>query len=64
MTPTADDLESPFFLIHGRGPLEGCSRLLGPGSIRDLGNTKDSSSLLNSVSYDQLTLNPCKKTGY
>ena len=28
MTPTADDLESPFFLIHGRDPLEGCTRFV------------------------------------
>ena len=41
-TPTADNLESPFFLVHGRDPLEGCTRLLGPGSIRYLANDKDS----------------------
>ena len=40
-TPTADDLESPFFIVHGRGPLEGCTRLLGKGSIRYLGDDKD-----------------------
>ena len=28
-TPTSDDLESPFFLIHGRDPLEGCTGLFG-----------------------------------
>ena len=39
-TPTADDLESPFFLVHGRDPLEGCTGLLGPGNIRYLGNDK------------------------
>ena len=39
-TPTADDLESPFFLIHRRDPLEGHIRLLGPGSIRYMGNDK------------------------
>ena len=39
-TPTADDLESPFFLIHSRDPLEGCTRLLGPGTIRYLGDDK------------------------
>ena len=38
--PTADDLESLFFLIHGRDPLEGCTRLLGPGNIRYLGDDK------------------------
>ena len=40
MTLTANDLESPFFLGHGRDPLEGCSRLLRPGSIRYLGDDK------------------------
>ena len=39
-TPTADDLESPFFLIHGSDPLEGYARLLGSGSIRYLGDDK------------------------
>ena len=38
--PTADDLESPFFLVHGRDTLEGCIQLLGQGSIRYLGNDK------------------------
>ena len=38
--PTADDLESPFSLIHGRDPLEGCTGLLGKGDIRYLGNDK------------------------
>ena len=38
--PTADDLESPFFLIYGRDPLEGCARLLGSGNIRYLGDDK------------------------
>ena len=33
-------LESPFFLIHGRDPLEGCTGLLRPGSIRYLGDDK------------------------
>ena len=32
-TPTADNSESPFFLVHGRDPLEGCNGLLGKGSI-------------------------------
>ena len=40
LTPTADDLESPFFLIHGRDPLEGCTGLLGSGNIRYMGNDK------------------------
>ena len=40
MIPTADDLESPFFLVHGRDPLEGCTGLLGKGSIRYLGDNK------------------------
>ena len=39
-TPTTDDLESPFFLIHGRDLLEGCTGLLGKGNIRYLGNDK------------------------
>ena len=39
-TPTADDLESPFFLIHGRDLLEGCTGLRGKGNIRYLGNDK------------------------
>ena len=37
---TVDDLESPFFLIHGRDPLEGCTELLGSGIIRYLGDDK------------------------
>ena len=40
LTPIADDLESPFFLIHGRDPLEGCARFLGSGNTRYLGNNK------------------------
>ena len=39
-TPTADDLESPFFLIHGRDLLEGHARLLGSGNIRYMGDDK------------------------
>ena len=39
-TPTADDLESPFFLIHGRDPLESHTRLLGKSDIRYLGDDK------------------------
>ena len=39
-TPTADDLASLFFLIHGRDPLEGCAGLLGFGNIRYLGDNK------------------------
>ena len=39
-TPTSDDLESPFFLIHGRDPLEGCIRLLGLSDTRYMGNKK------------------------
>ena len=39
-TPTADDMESPFFLIHGRDPLEGNTRLLGSGNTRYMGNNK------------------------
>ena len=40
MTPTAGDLESPLFPIHGRDPLEGCARLLGSGNIRYISNDK------------------------
>ena len=38
--PTADDLESPFFLIHGRDPLEGHAGLLGSGNIRYISDNK------------------------
>ena len=38
--PTADDLESPFFLIHGRDPLEDCTGVLGKSDIRYLGDDK------------------------
>ena len=38
--PTADDLESPFFLIYGRDPLEGHTGLLGKSDIRYLGDDK------------------------
>ena len=40
MTLTADDLEILFLLIHGRDQLDGHTRLLGPGSIRYLGDNK------------------------
>ena len=40
VTPTADNVESPFFLIHGTDPLEGHARLLGSGNIRYLGDDK------------------------
>ena len=39
-TPTSDDLESPFFLIHGRYPLEGCVGLFCSGDTRYMGNEK------------------------
>ena len=39
-SPTADNSESPSFLVHRRDPLEGCTRLLGPDSIRYLSNNK------------------------
>ena len=39
-TPTADDLESLFFLIHGRDRLEGHTGLLTLGNIRYLGDNK------------------------
>ena len=37
---TLDDLESPFFLIHGRDPLEGCTRIFSSGETRYMGNEK------------------------
>ena len=37
-TGMSDDLESPFFLIHGREPLEGCAGLFGSGDIRYMGD--------------------------
>ena len=40
LTPTSDDLESPFFLIHGRDPLEGHARLLSSCDIRYMGNDR------------------------
>ena len=39
-TPASDDLESPFFLIHGRDPLERHTRLFGSGDTRCMGNEK------------------------
>ena len=39
-TLTSDDLESPFFLIHGRDLLEGCTVLSGSGDIRYMGDDK------------------------
>ena len=39
-TPTSDDLESPFFLIHGRDPLKGHAGLFGSGDIRYMGDDK------------------------
>ena len=39
-TPTADDLESPFYLVHGRDSLEGHTGLLGKSYIRYLGDDK------------------------
>ena len=38
--PTSDELESLFFLIHDRDPLEGCTSLLGSGDTRYMGNEK------------------------
>ena len=40
LTPTSDDLESPFFLIHGRDTLEGHTGLLGSRDIRYMGDDK------------------------
>ena len=39
-TPTSDDLQSPFFLIYGRDPLEGCAGLFCSGDTRYMGNEK------------------------
>ena len=39
-TPASDDLESPFFLIHGRDPLEGHTGLFSSGDTRYMGNEK------------------------
>ena len=39
-TPTSDDLESPFFLIHGRNPLEGCTGLFCSGDTRYISDEK------------------------
>ena len=41
-TPTSDNLESPFFLIHDRDPLEGHARLFGLGDTRYMGDEKRS----------------------
>ena len=41
LTPTLENLESLFFLIHGRDPLEGCTGLFGSGDTRYMGNEKD-----------------------
>ena len=35
--PRAEDLESPFFLIHGRDPIEGHTALLSSGNVRYMG---------------------------
>ena len=40
LTPTSDDLESPFFLIHGRDPLEGHAGPFGLGDTRYMGDDK------------------------
>ena len=39
-TPTSDNLESPFFLMHGRDPLEGCPGLFCSGDTRYMGDEK------------------------
>ena len=44
-TPTSDDLESPFFLIHSRDSLEGCIGLLGMSDTRYMGNKNRSDTL-------------------
>ena len=40
LTPTSDDLESPFFLSHGRDPLEGHAGLFSSGDTRYKGDGK------------------------
>ena len=40
LTPTSDNLESLFFLIHGRDPSEGCTSLSGSGDTRYMGDEK------------------------
>ena len=40
MAPTADDLESPFFLVHGGDPLKGHTGLLEKNYIGYLGDDK------------------------
>ena len=39
-TPTSDDLEILFFLMHGRDPLEGCAGLFCLGDTRCMGDEK------------------------
>ena len=39
-TPTSNDLESLFFLMHGRDPLERCAGLLCSGDTRYVGDEK------------------------
>ena len=63
-TPTADNLDSPFFLIHGRDPLEGHPRLLGPGSIMYLGDDKGLILFADLCSHGQLMLSLYKKIGH
>ena len=38
--PTADKMESPFFLVYSRDPVEGHTGLLGKNDIRHLGDDK------------------------
>ena len=56
-TPTADDLESPLFLVHGRDPLEGPTGLLGKSYIRYLGNDK---GLILFAEITKLVVSPCQ----
>ena len=39
--PASDDLESPFFLMHGRDPLDRCAGLFCTGDTRYMGDEKD-----------------------
>ena len=50
-TPTTNDLESLFILIHGRDLLEGHTGLIESGNTRYSGEKKDSYTLPNSINY-------------
>ena len=60
-TPTSDDLESLFFLMHGRDPLEGCAELFCSGDIRYMGDEKGLILFTELMKYGQLMLKIYKK---